>query len=872
MVLPPEEREGILGDFAEEYSLRHRRGETAGRWYTSQALTLAARFAWERVLERCMPRAYDTAGHDERRKNGGSMEGWTKDFRIATRSLARRPGFVAIAALTLALGVGANTAIFSFLYSALLAPLPFPDPDELVWVSDVSPGGWRGNSSSIPNLLDLGRRSSSLESLTIYQGRSFNLAHESGDPERVTGLVVSPELFTTLEMPVRVGRDFTREENMAGATPVAILDHGFWERRFGSDPDIIGQTLTLNAETHTIIGVASPEVRLLRDPQVFVPFRWDEAALSRSTRNVNGIGRLTSDTRLEVANLELRSLYARLADEYPESNEDWSVAATPYRDYGLGASQRKQIILLLGATGLVLLIACVNVTNLLLARAEVRGKEMAVRAALGAARGRLAALFLSESLLLAGLGGSLGLAGAFAGIPLLERFFDSGLGGNEPAGMSEPVLAFGLGAALLCGLLVGLIPGLTAQVKDIQKVLREGGRGATGAGGRLRRGLVVVEVALAVTIVAGAGLLLRSFWAVSSVELGLEDPDQVLVFSVAPPTATYPDATSVAEFYSNLVTGLERLPQVESAGVTSRMPLNGGTNVTEMYANDNPDRTSGFVEIRTVTANYLEAAGIKLLRGRALQPGDEDPEGGHIVISQELARQLFPEEDPLGKQITVWNGYSPTVVGVAADTRGLGPTRAPPPLVYFHVGGQFQPNQLLVMTRARGNPLDLVADARQVLSGLDATVPVFDIRVMGDVVSQTVGRGRRSSTSLVVMFGALALFLGAVGIYGVMSYFVAQRTREIGVRIALGARSGEVTGLILRQGVRMTALGVGGGVIGAIFAGRLLASMLYEVRAVDPLTHGSVAVLMAVVAISATWIPARRASRIAPTEAFREDG
>jgi predicted permease len=864
--LPEEERAGVLGDLAEEYAARRDTGRSDWLWYLRVAVGLALRFTSERLRERWTGRGTDASINGL--KGRGEMGDWVRDLHTSARALVRRPGFTAVAVATLALGIGATTAIFSVLSRAVLRPLPYPEADELVFISDTRIGGWSGNSQSVPNALDIQAQSSQLENLAVYQHASANLSY--GDAtERVRGMRTTPSFFPVLGLPPQLGRSFTEEENLPGAAPVVVLGHALWQSRFGGDRDILGRTVTLDAEPFTVIGVAHPDVDLWSDPQLFLPMRWDPESLSRGTRGVNSIGRIRDGGSLDALNAEVDGIMTRLRDAYPEPNDGWTAAAIPLEQSLVGSAARRQLWLLIGAAGLVLLIACVNVANLLLARAEIRSREIAVRAALGAGRSRLVGLFLSESLLLAGCGGLLGFLGAFAGVPLLARAFGSGLPGAESAELSPVVLGVALLITVLSGLLVGTIPAARIQLHRLGEGLREGGRGATRGATSLRRGLVVVQISLAVTLVVGAGLLLRSYWAVSAIDVGLEAPEQVVTFQVQLPSAVYPNADAIRDFTLPLTQRLASLPGVESVGVTNRHPLNGGTNVTEVHAVDNPDQTAGFVELRTVTEGFFEATGMTLLRGRGIEPADHTSEVPVTVVTEELARQLWPEEDPLGKSVAVWEGFEPQVIGVVSDTRDMGPTRAPPPGVYFPVGGNFQPSNLILVARTQGNPLDLLGMMREEVSQADPNLAVYDVRLLSDIVSQAAGRRRQTSMSLILVFGAIAIVLGAVGIYGVMSYQVTQRSREMGVRIALGAKSGEVSWMVLRQGIRLTALGIVIGVVASYFSTRLLESMLFEVEAGDRLTNVAVALLLALVAVGASWVPARRASRVDPIQSFR---
>ncbi|MFC1639864.1 ABC transporter permease [Gemmatimonadota bacterium] len=804
--------------------------------------------------------------------NTGSniMEGWLREIRLAVRSMVKRPGFATLAIVTLALGIGANTAIFSVIQGSLLAQLPFADPDRLVWLSDghedLSPVGV---DQSIPNLMDLRDGSRLSESVAFYTFANANLATEES-PDRVRMLMVSSEWLSVLGTPPQIGRDLAPEDDVAGAPRVALLTDEIWRTRFGADPNIVGRDLSIDSEPVSVAGIAPPEFRFPGDPQIIVPLQHVGGDYSRGWRNFNAVGRLAEGAEVDVLSAELQSIFERLVEEYPDQNAGWSTGAMPLRTMMAGRNTQS-LFLLAGGVGLVLLIACVNVANLLIVRAENRHRELAVRYAMGARRAELLSHFLAEGLVLSIAGGVLGIAGAYWGVDLLVALYGATLPRADQIGLNGAVMGFALVVSLVVGLVVGLIPLIRLRPDQLQDSLKEGARGASAQGSRLGQILVMAEVALAVLIVAAAGLLTNSLWHMQQVELGVSDIDRVLTFNISLPQAKYADAASINEFYDRLTVEIEPVPGVEAVGLVNRLPLLGGSNLTNFPVYGDPERVSHFVSVRAVSPGYFDAIGVPLLAGRWLNASEfADSAIGSILINETLARELFQGGDPLGQLVGPdWTQGGFLVVGVVGDIMGGNPTRPAPPAYYFPMA--LGPELFRsVVVKATGDPLSVLPTLRQIVRRMDPEVPIFQVRTLEEIARSRMGMGRFAQ-SLFGVFAALALLLGAVGIYGVMSFAVSRRAREFGVRLALGASRGSVLLLVLRQGMRLTVPGVFVGVVAALASARLMESILFEVSPLDPLTYVAVALVLGLVSLGASYLPAYQATRLDPITSLREE-
>ncbi len=868
--VPPEELEAVEGDLLEE-ATDHGHGRL---WLVIQAGVVVLGFVVAEVGRRAGAVHAAQTVSEIFDAEGVGMEGWLKDLKVSVRSLARRPGFSAIIIATLALGIGVNTAIFSILRGAVLFNLPYDEPSRVMWHSDGwrESGGW-GSSQSLPNLLDIRDQASTLADLEAYGYRSMNLA-EADPPERALGLLAGPAFLSILGVHPVLGREFTEEDNLDGAPDVVLLTHGLWQERFGGGSDIVGSTVDLDGTPFTVIGVLPESFEFRPDPRLLMPLKYGGrlGEYNRRGRGLHAISRLADGATRESAQAEVASIFSRLAEAYPESNTGWTTFVHPIREFMVPESARNSLRLLSWAVAMVLLIACVNVANLLLVRSESRQRELAVRVAMGARRSRLLPVFLSESLLLGLLGGAAGVVLAYLGLPVLVSLYGASLPRADTIAIDGVVLAFAAGVSILTGLIVGILPALRVDVGRLAGQLKEGTRAVSRSGQRVRQALVVVEVALSVMLVSGAGLLLKSFQRMASIDTGLKEPEQVLVTNVTLSAGAYDGAEEWAAFFADLVRSVEGIAGVEAVGITNRLPLNGGYNVTNLYRYDDRDRVSHFVELRYVSPGFFDAVGIELLAGRQLTSADGE-EGTNVVVTAELARQLFGSaSDAVGGAIVFEGAEEPErIVGVVSDLKDLGRTRAAPPGIYYANGPGATAGRASILTiRVQGDPMDVLPNVRAAVNGLDPSLPVYGTRLLSDVEAQTVGV-QRFNMSLFGLFAGLALLLGAVGIYGVMSYMVSERTRELGVRMALGARGGEVVRMIMKGALSLTLAGMIVGVVAALLSGRFVVELLYEVEPNDPVVLTAVVVILLGVAMAASYLPARRASSVNPVEALRHE-
>jgi predicted permease len=830
----------------------------ARRWYRRQVIGFALRW-----------RAFDRGG-----EGMGKTEAWTRDLRLAVRSLARAPGFTAIAVLTLALGIGANTAIFSVIHGSLLAPLPYDHPERLVWLSDGHPsfGSPRVNQS-IPNFLDLRVGSRLMRSAAVYRVLDGNLATDA-EAARVPILFTSSEMLGVLGVAPRLGRDLLPSDDDVGAEPAALLTDGLWRSRYGADPAVVGTTTTMDARPVRIVGVLPASFTFPGQPQLVMALQHVGADPGRGSRGYFGIGRLAQGADVAGLRAELQGIFDGLVEAYPQANKDWYTWAIPLRERIVGRN-RHSLLLLGGAVVLVLLIACVNVANLLLVRAERRHRELAVRYSLGARRSGLLSLFLGEGLVLATAGGMLGVLAAYGGVDLLVALYGGTLARADRIGLDGTVLGFTVLTTLLVGVLVGLVPFARISPNELQAHLKEGARGSSGRGSRMGRALVVTEVALSVLVVAGAGLLANSMWRLQKVDLGVHEPERVMTFTLSLPAATYPGPAPIETVIDALDARLASTPGVLASGFVNRLPLLGGDNTRVTVFGDDT-RGADFTSVRFMTPGYFAAVGVPLVAGRWPTPDEYRGTTTSVVINETLAAKLFPGEDPLGRRVA-FAGKGLVVVGVCGDLAGGIPDRPPPPAFYhplasvMRLWGERSPGDYFSMSalvRASGDPRALVPALRAAVRSTDPQLPLDGVRTLQDIAVDRLG-ARRFALSLFGVFAALALALGAIGIYGVMSYGVAQRTRELGMRLALGATRGSVLRMVLGQGARLAGPGLLLGLVAAMGSARVLGDLLYEVSPLDPWTHVLVAAVLAAVSVAATWLPAHRATRLDPAESLR---
>lgn len=872
-------REAVIGDIDEELRL-HIEMEADANAARGMAPEEARRAALRTFgnLDSVRERAYEVRG-------GGLLETFLQDLRYAGRMLARRPGFTAVAVLTLALGVGANTAIFSVVEAVLLRPLPYRHAGRIVvvWESLRSQGGKR-NVISPANFLDWREQAKSFDGMATFVDLPVGLTG-AGEPEEVPAQLVTPNLFALLGAIPELGRTFVPEDVKAGQRPnVAILSHGLWQRRFGGAPDVIGRTVSLNGRPTTIVGVMPPgfhwfvkenshsgKAAALWQPLSLEPYQ----DRSKSGRFAQAVGRLAPGVTLAKAQAEMDTIASRLERQYVEYDKGWSVILVPLRDQ-LTGEIRPALLVLLGAVGFVLLIACVNVANLLLARAAGRHKEIAVRSAMGAGRRRIVRQLLTESLLLSLLGGALGLLLSLWCVRALVALSPENLIGAGEVGLDLPVLAFTLAASLLTGILFGLAPALEASRVKLNESLKESGRGTTGSsrGRRLRDALIAAEVGLALVLLVGAGLMVRSFVLLQAVDPGF-DARNLLTLRVALPAVKYPDDAKVDAFFRQAVAELRTLPGVRAASAVSELPFASLGTATSFTIEGRPAPPPGEhfgTDVRVVDEEYFRTMRIPVLAGRTFTPQEATEERKVCVVNQAMARVYFPGENPVGKRITVVMSDNPTpteIIGVVGDARYAKLEGDLRPMVYW-TPPHLTYNSMTFVLRTAGDPEDLAGPARHAIQAIDKDQPVADVRTMEDWVSESVSR-TRFGTLLLGAFALLALTLAAVGIYGVMSHSVAQRQNEIGVRMALGARPGDVLWLVIRQGLARVLVGVGLGLLGALALTRVLSSLLYNVSATDPLTFLSLALLLTAVSWIACYLPARHAARVDPLIAMRYD-
>jgi len=804
-----------------------------------------------------------------------------QDLRYAARMLRKNPGFALIAILTLALGIGANTAIFSVVYTVLLKALPYPQADRLVMVyEDVRLPNYQNsrNEPSPGNFADWMGQNTVFESMAAYRNRSFNLSGE-GEPVRVEGELVTSEFFATLRIKPALGRVFVPQEDRPGNSHVIVISDGLWKSRFGSDLQVLGKRILLDGESYSIVGVMPPGFRFPDpDDQLWAPMALSPAELSnRGSHFLLVFARLKPEVTLARAQAEMNLLAKHFTELYPGTNTGLSVNVMSLHD-DIAGPVRPALLVLAVAVGLVLLIVCANVANLLLARASVRQREMAVRLALGAGRARIARQLLTESLLLSLLGCFLGLLLAQWCIGALKLLAASNLPRTDEFSLNAPVLIFSVALSLLVGIAFGAAPAIQAGRARVHETLKSGGR-ESSSGSRLRiRGLLVIlETALGAIIVIGAGLLLRSFLEIEHVPLGFE-PQGVLSFRVIPRGERYSQPSQRAAFYRQVLDRLEALPSVRSGAAVSFIPLTLARGSKGFSIEGRAPTAPGQIPMagyNIVTPGYFGTMRISLLRGRDFSWGDAPQTQPVIMINEAMSKTYWPNEDPLGKRIRQGGPEDHelpwlTITGVIADVREYDPVTAPRPTMYFPIAQFAEPAGILRdwVVRTNDDPTVIAANVRGAVWDVDKDLPVTRIRTMEEVRSLSI-MSPRLNLLLFGLFAALALVLATIGIYGVTAYNVAQRTREIGIRVALGAGGNDVLRLVVGQGARLALIGVVLGMMGAFALTRLMANMIYGVSAADPLTFFAVASLLALVALTACYIPARRAMRVDPLVALR---
>jgi putative ABC transport system permease protein len=808
-----------------------------------------------------------------------SIEIAASDLRFALRQLRKSPGFTIISVLTLALGIGANTAVFSIVYSALLQPLPYRDASRLIVLNETTPKVGVV-SVSYPNFLDWRAQSHSFSEIAALNAVGFNLSGVT-EPETIGGVAVSPNFLAMIGMRPAIGHDFDSSEEMT-ATPVAILSYSLWQRRFAGNTGVLGRSIELNGRDFTVVGVLPANFLAPDHPDVLIPIGvWiannSKEAHERGDRgDLTVLGRLAPGISLRQAKTEMEGIAGRLAKEYPVTNGRFGVALQPIREVFIGQS-RTALLVLLGAVIFVLLIACANVANLFLVRGTGRAKEMALRIALGASTARIFAQMLTESLVLSVIGGLFGLGVALAGVRGIGRLLPAGLLPGGAVALNIQVLLFAASIVLLAAFIFGITPALHSSRTDVQSELKEGSRTSNAgmAHGRVRAALAVTEAALALILLVGAGLMMKTLYRLLQVDPGFR-PDRVLTMTLSLRPERYSTDAAVRNFWEQLLERVRALPGVESAAVSTHTPMtdsHGRNDITiEGMAEPGPGNYP-HPDGHQVSAGYVQTLGISLLRGRSFNEADKEGAPWVAMINQRLATQFFPNQDSIGKRFMfghlgterqpIWR----TIVGVVADTKLYGLANSSRLEVYIPFL-QDPSSQMDLLVKSRVDPGSMTPAVRSAVYSVDKDQSIASVATMKELINSSIAT-RRMTLVLLGLFSGLALILGAIGIYGVISYSVAQRTREIGVRMALGAPRAGVFRMVIGQGVKLATIGIVIGILAALGLARLMSSLLYEVSAADFETFAVVAVLLLIVAFAASYIPARRAISVEPIMALR---
>ncbi len=807
-----------------------------------------------------------------------------QDVRYALRTLRKQPIFTLVAVLTLVLGIGANTAIFSLLYQILLRPLPYPDADRLVFVWNAYPlMGLPQASVSIPDYIDRKTQAPAIEDATLFTGRGVSLVDGGGQPEQLRGLFVTPSFFSTLQRQPSLGRAFTEEEARPGADKFAILTHGLWTSRFGSDPAIVGRTIRLNGEPYAVVGVLPADFDLpSRDISVLVPFSFTPAQMSdqgRGNEFSSMIARLRPGATIEQLNAQIKAIVDRNLDRLPQfqtfaRTSGFGGFGRPIREQLVGDARAPLLVLQAGVI-VVLLIACANVANLLLMRAAGRGRELAIRSTLGAGRGRLARQMLTEGVVLSIFGGIGGLALGLIGVRALVATSATQVPGLVDTSIHPAVLAFTMGLSIVTGLVFGLVPAIVVSRGNTSAILKDdNARSSPGKGtGVTRATLVVAETALALVLLVGAGLLIKSFARLQNVDPGFST-ENVLTAQMSLPAARYPEPPARRAFWARAIEGARALPGVTAVGLTSNVPFNGmvsSGSYSIVGYNPGPTDARPHGRQEVVGGDYFRAMQIPLVSGRLFNDGDTAESPRVVVIDQYLVTRYFPDKSPLGQQIRRGDANSPpfTIVGVVGTINSI--DLGEPVLkerLYYPITQQGQANMALVLKTGL-DPLTLVPELRRTVQSIDPEQPIADVRTMNQWVIRSL-EGRRTPMMLLALFGAVALVLSAIGIYGVLAFGVAQRIREFGIRQALGADRRSILSMVLKQGLGTAAIGLAIGLGGSLALTRYLQSLLFGVGAQDVTVFAGVTFLLLAVTVAACYLPARRATRIDPMTALRD--
>jgi putative ABC transport system permease protein len=861
--------ESIVGDAREEFQEHlERAGPVRARArYWMQVFRLGVRYGGRRDRRRPTQTVLATP-----HRTGNIMQNAFRDVHYALRAFKRNPGFVTVATLTLALGIGADTAIFSVVNGVLLEPLPYPEPDNLVALRMTNEErGDRQIPWSVPNLRDVESESRTFESITGYQWKDFTLTG-FGEPELVNAVGVTGGLLETLGVRPLLGRDIRKEETIAGGPAVAVLSHAFWQERFAGDAAVVGRTIQSSGEPLEIVGVAPPGFEYPRRAQVWIPGQWDPEAYDRGRYFLRAVGRLAPDITLEMAQAELSGIAALLAEEYPQSNRSRGVALLSLTEYTVGDA-RLGLLIMFGAVGLVLLIACANVANLLLARGSARVGEMAVRATLGASRGAILRQLLTESLLLSALGTIIGVFLAFWGVEGLQAFSPGNVPRLEHVAVDGTVLGFAAGLAIVVAVAFGLAPAYRLGSISIAGVVRDGRDPEIGLGHRrvFRSSLLALEMALSLVLLVGAGLLLRSFAQIRTVDLGF-DSHNVQQFTLSVPEPRYQGEQTIG-FFRSLEERIAALPGVEAVGMNSGSPLGRTHSSIGFDISGRPPFTpeqQPFFLVRRITPGYFASMRIPLLAGRAFDASDREDAPRVAIISNAAAERFFRGENPIGQQITFDEGESTwSVIGLVGDVRSLEVTTEAEPEAYFPLA-QWSVPTMTVTVRTAAGVTGLIPLLQREVAALDPMLALYWVESLDRLVDISSGE-ERFYLFLLGLSAVLAVVLAAVGLYSVVAYIVSRRTREIGIRIALGARWKDVARLVLWQGMVPTAAGTALGLVAAFAGTRILSSLLYQVEPGDPTTFVLGTGVLFGVALLASFLPARAATRVSPTEAIKAE-
>jgi putative ABC transport system permease protein len=801
-----------------------------------------------------------------------------QDLRYGIRLLFKNPAFTLIAVFTLALGIGANTAIFSVVNALLLRPLPYKDADRLVWIWGSNPkNGIPEEVASAPDYADWKKLSESFEDMGAFS-RTAQILVTDGEPERLMGGAVTDGFFSTLQAQPILGRVFTPDEDKPGAERRVILSQGLWQRRFGADPEILNKTITLNGNPHVVVGVMgvdfiNPRPGDLQPAEFWVPLRLNYANAGRRSDFLGVIARLKPQVTQAQAQAEMTKIMSDLEAQYPATNNGWGAKVLTLLERFVGKVSRP-LVVLMGAVCFLLLIACANVANLLLVRASTRRKEIAIRAALGAGRTRLARQLLTESLVLSIVGGGLGLLVAVWGVNALVAFLPTNLPRLNEIALDNRVLLFTLGLSLLTSVLFGLLPAIQSSNPDLNDNLKEGGKDVANvaSSNRIRNVFAVAEIALALVLLAGAGLMLRSFLKLQEVDPGFNSHN-VLALQMQLPSTRYKEGAQIETFTNQLLEKISTTTGVEAVALLSDPPLGGGGNFlsfTKEGETRSPDDSIQDLEVHSASHDYFKAMGIPLKRGELYTGRDSLNAPAVAVISETAARRYWGDEDPIGKRITFGGGANATwlkIVGIVGDVRNESLNEPPYPQLYAPFVQQAS-NSFYLITRSTGEPTTIIPVLRNQIREMDATVPIFNTRTMEQIIADSIAVPRLNAM-LIMLFAGLALVLATVGIYGVISYTVSQRNHEIGVRMALGAKSSDILTMVIGQGLKLVGIGIVIGLIAIAGLSSLLTSLLFEVSTTDPLTFALVALILAGVALVACLVPARRAAKTDPIVALR---